>query len=617
MSKGRTIVEESARFRPGSSVGFWSGLAESYRSLSGARTRQFYTLLALMVIGAIAEFTTIGAILPFLSLLSDPAALGRFPVIDRIFSWLAPEGGPDRLFAATAIFAFLVIVSGAVRFELARLMQHFAFRVNHDLMLKIERQFLFQPYSFHIEQNTSTLIASVEKVELFVFDALLPLMQALTAGLIGLFIIAALVAIDPVTAVIAAAAFAAMYILVSLRVKDRLAANSAAVARGVDARLRILNESLGGIRDVIVDGSQSLYLDMFERENAKLNRARANTTVIASAPRFIIETIGILAMTAIAVWQSQRQGGFAAALPLLGAIALSAQRLLPLIQQLYGSWSSAAGHLSLVGEVGALLTLPMPSRPEERTIKPLPLKKRIEIDKVSFAYRSRKSAALEDMTFEIPAGSVVALIGPTGSGKSTVADLLMGLIDPDSGAIRVDGVRLSGDRRLRWQRSIAHVPQSIFLADTSIAQNIALSCPNAPIDMKRVAKAAETAQLAEFVESLPDGYHSFVGERGIRLSGGQRQRLGIARAVYKRPRVLVLDEATSALDEATETAVMDALLSLEGSPTVVIIAHRLSTVARSDRVIRLHQGRIVEIGTCAEVIGGAINRGANSASELR
>ena len=605
MSNGAITANRSARAGDGAPLGFWAGLGAIYSSLSAARRRQFFVLLVLMFVGAFAEIATIGAVIPFLSLLSDSASDGRFGLAARLFSWLGSETAGERLVTASAVFALVIVASGAVRFELARSMQHFAYDLNHELMLRIERVLLFQPYSFHVERNTSTLIAAVDKVEVLVFEALVPLMQAVISGFIALFIIAALVAVDPLTAMVAAAVFAAMYFLVSIRMKSRLTANSVVIARGFEERLRILQESLGGIRDVIIDGSQSTYVDLFDRENSKLNRARSNTTVISSAPRYAIETAGILAIVAIALWESQRQGGFATAVPVLGAIAIGAQRLLPLVQLVYRGWSTAAGYFSVIGQTGALLQLPVDTATDGTEGPPLQLRKRIEVDNLGFAYRTRRRRALEGISFDIAAGSTVALVGETGSGKSTLADLLMGLIDPDEGEIRIDGTVLTGANRRRWQRSIAHVPQAIFLADASIARNIAISCPGEPLDMERVAEAAGTAQLAEFVEGLPEGYDTFVGERGIRLSGGQRQRLGIARAVYKRSSVLVLDEATSALDEATEAAVMDGLHGLGRGRTLIIIAHRRSTIAHADLVVRIDNGRLAEVGTVEQILGPA------------
>lgn len=561
--------------------------------MSAPRRRQFYWLIALMAVGAIAELATIGSVVPFVSLLANPAGFARFRWMD-----FGAALGLDPLAAGAVLFASLVVVAGAIRLQLAWSVQNFSYLLGHEIMIAIQRRVLLQPYRFHIQQNTSTLLAAIEKVEVLVFDVLLPTMQALAATVLAIFIIAALVWIDPFIALVAASASAALYLLVSAAARKRLAENSDAIGRSYNERMKIAQESLGSIRDVIIDGTQDAYVRLFERIDLQLCIARANTAFLASAPRFMIETVGILVIAAIAVAGAQREGGLAGALPVLGAIAFGAQRLLPLLQQIYHSWSTASGYVSVVGQTAELLRLPVePSGRAAGAVRPLPLRDRITVEDVSFAYPTRRGSALADVSFEIPAGSAIALVGETGSGKSTLADILMGLLEPDDGRICIDGTRLTNANRPRWQRSIAHVPQSIFLADTSIARNIALALGDEPVDLAQVIDAARKAQLNSFIQSLPDGYETVIGERGIRLSGGQRQRLGLARAIYKRAPVLVLDEATSGLDEATEAAVIDSLDELrKQGRTIIIIAHRRSTIARVDLVVTLEKGRIASIG---------------------
>jgi ABC-type multidrug transport system fused ATPase/permease subunit len=580
-------------------------MRELYDILSPRRRHQLYLVAALTLAGALAELATIGAVLPFLSLLADPGRIDKVPALVAAFDAVGATTNHSRLIASAVAFILLALIAAAVRLQLAWSSQNFVFRLGHDFSVEIQRRLLLQPYSFHISQNTSTLVASLEKVGVLVFNVLQQLMQAATAVVISVFIIAALITVDPFMALAAAAAFALVYLLVSAFMRRRLSANSDIIGHSYDERVKIVQESLGGIRDVIIDSSQSVYLDAFRRVDDRYSIAKANTAFIGAAPRFIIEALGMMLIAVLAIVISARHGGFAAALPVLGALALGSQRLLPLLQQIYLGWSLAAGHESIVMQVLDLLRLPVDddlARPSD--VAPLSLHERIKVEQVSFAYASRRSRALENISFDIPRGRRVALIGRTGSGKSTLADLLMGLIEPSEGRITVDGLPLTRENRRAWQRSIAHVPQAIFLADASIARNIAFGVPEDRVDLPRVIEAAKKAQLDEFVDGLPEGYDTHVGERGIRLSGGQRQRLGIARAIYKQAPVLVLDEATSALDDATEAAVMHALDRLgEEGRTIIMIAHRLSTIAQADIVIRLEAGRLAEIGSHAEVVG--------------
>jgi ABC-type multidrug transport system fused ATPase/permease subunit len=591
-------------------VSVWGALRQMFRFMSPRRRRQFYAVLALMMVGALAELVALGAVLPFLSLLADPSRLSDMPVLPAIFALIGADGQREQLLAAAALFAATAILAGLVRLQLAWSSQGFVFRLGHDLGVEIQRRILNQPFSYHVSHNTSEIVASLEKVQVLVFNVLLQLMQAATAIVIALFIIGALIWVDPLTAAVSAGAFGAIYAVVSAFTRQRLATNSGIITSAYGHRVQIIQESLGGIRDVIIDNSQPVYLEEFRRVDDQFSRAKATTAFIGAAPRFAIEAVGMVLLAALALVLAEREGGVAGALPVLGALALGAQRLLPLIQQIYYGWTTMAAHRGVAADVLRLLRLPIrDDAVGAPVLPPLRAEGRIAVEEVTFVYAGREEPALDRVSLEIPKGARIALIGQTGSGKSTLADLLMGLLEPTSGRVTVDGTPLLGDARRAWRRNIAHVPQAIFLADTSIARNIAFGCNPDEIDMGRIEQAARRAQLHDFIASLPQGYETGVGERGVRLSGGQRQRLGIARALYKEARVLVLDEATSALDDATEAAVMESFHQLRDEDlTIIMIAHRLSTIAECDIVARLEKGRIAELGSYDEVVGRSAER---------
>lgn len=586
-------------------VGVREALRQLFRVMSPARRRQFYAVLGLMIAGAFAELVAIGTVLPFLSLLADPGKLNELPIVASLFSALGAETQAELMITATLVFGAAVLVAGALRLQLAWSSQGFVFSLGHDIAVEVQRRILSQPYSYHISNNTSEIVASLEKVQILAYNVLLQVMQAAIAAVIALFIIIALVQVDPTTALLSAAAFALMYTAVSAFTRGRLAQNSAVNAAAYNQRVQMIQESLGGIRDIIIDKSQDVYLQMFERVDARFTRAKAMTNFIAAAPRFVIEAGGMILLAVLALVMAEREQGLAGALPVLGALALGAQRLLPLIQQIYYGWTALAGNQHVMGDVLRLLQLPEHDLGGvDRRVEPLSFERDIRLENVSLVYPGRAEPALDAINLVIPRGSQVALIGQTGSGKSTLADLLMGLLEPSSGRLAVDGVALIGRERSAWQRSIAHVPQAIFLADTSIERNIAFGCRDEEIDRDRVVSAARRAQLHDVIEQLPEGYATSVGERGVRLSGGQRQRLGIARALYKRAPVLVLDEATSALDDAVEATIIDNLRELGGEGmTIIMIAHRLSTIVDSDLVVRLESGRIAEVGSFSAVVG--------------
>jgi len=384
--------------------------------------------------------------------------------------------------------------------------------------------------------------------------------------------------------------------------RQRLRRNSQRIAYEQTQVLKALQEGLGGIRDVLLDGTQPVYCDIFRQADQPLRRAQANNIFIGGSPRPAMEALGMVLIAALAYTLSRQAEGIGSALPVLGALALGAQRLLPALQQIYNSWANIAGSHASLADVVLLLDQPLPADLLQPSPAPLLFKDGIRFDAVRFRYTSDGPWVLDDLDLNIPKGARVGFVGSTGSGKSTTLDLMMGLLMPTEGEFLVDGQPISGDRVRAWQRNIAHVPQSIYLADTTLAENIAFGVPPEAIDLDRVREAARQAQIADLIESSPEGYQACVGERGIRLSGGQRQRIGIARALYKQARVLVFDEATSALDNATEQSVMAAIEGLGSDLTILLIAHRLTTVRRCDIIVELEHGRVRAQGTYEQLL---------------
>jgi ATP-binding cassette subfamily B protein len=403
---------------------------------------------------------------------------------------------------------------------------------------------------------------------------------------------ATLLIIDPVVAIFAAASFGSAYGVIAWLTRRRLVHNSQCIAIEQTQVVKALQEGLGAIRDVLLDGTQNVYCDVYRKAILQLQRAGGENNFINQAPRYAMEALGMALIAAFVLALSHRPGGVAAALPILGMLALGAQRLLPLMQQLYGNWSVVAGSKAALADVMALLDQPLPAQASQPEPEPLKLRDAIRFENIGFRYGSNGPMVLEGINLTIHKGARVGFIGSTGSGKSTALDLLMGLLEPTQGKILVDGQPVNLDRQRAWQRTVAHVPQSIFLADSTIAENIAFGILPDEIDLERVRKAAIQARISEFIESRPEGYSAIVGERGVRLSGGQRQRIGIARALYKQANVLIFDEATSALDNETEEAVMQAIEGLSEDLTILIIAHRLTTLKNCDVIFKLEDGDI-------------------------
>jgi len=557
-------------------------------------------LLAMLASGA-AEVFSLAAVLPFLAVLTNPAYLWRqVPLVQQLASAVGVHEPSGLLLPATMLFAAGAVLAAAVRLVNLWLNGRVAAAIGSDLSCEAYRRTLYQPYSVHVQRNSSRVITATTTHIAQTVLVINTTLQLATALVVAVGLLAALVVADWQVALIAVVVFGGAYGLLLLNSRGRLAANSAAVAWASQQQLKALQEGLGSIRDVLLDGSQPTYLEIYRQADRPLRQKQAESTFIGAFPRYAIEALGLLLIALLALLLSWQRGSSDAVIPVLGTLALGSQRLLPAMQQMYSGWALINGCRSAVDDVLVMLNQPMPVPLLREGHRPLGLVLSVRLQQLSFRYSDDGPSVLNQIDVEIHRGERIGIIGSTGSGKSTFVDLLMGLLKPTAGKILVDGQDLHAvdhpELLMAWRSSIAHVPQSIYLADGSIAENIAFGLPKDQIDMAMVRQAAEQAQIAAFIESSTKGYNSFVGERGIRLSGGQRQRIGIARALYKQAQVLVFDEATSALDSATEQMVMEAIESLSKQLTIVMVAHRLSTVERCDRVIKLNQGCLVSDG---------------------
>lgn len=571
-----------------------------FQHVSKRRRWQLVGVVFLMLVGAASEMATLGAVVPFLGLLANPSLADQYPVIGHVLNVLGINSG-NLLLGAGLIFSLITVLAAAVRIVLMWVVYRFTYGLGADLGGEVYRHTLYQPYAWHVSQNTSQVLAGIQKVNAITNGIIVQALQGgvsliMTAGILGMLLV-----IDFKVAVLAGSGFASLYAVTSWITKKRLRENGQIIARNETLRMQAVQEGLGGIRDVLLDGAQPLYHRRFAVLDHVMRTRQAENSFFAAAPRFVIEAVGMVMIVGLAFWLSGRDGGLSNAIPVLGALAIGAQRLLPQMQQVYAAWSSIMGSRKNLHDVLNLLdrsikqkSIAKPRFPANadnvdslnQAAKPL-----VTFKQVGFRYKADSAAILDKISLDIPLGARIGIVGQTGSGKSTLVDLIMGLLDPSEGQILIDGQLLNQENQRAWQSQIAHVPQSIFLSDATIAENIAFGVPVDRIDLARVRKAAEQAQLKPFIDTLPQQYDTEVGERGVRLSGGQRQRIGLARALYKQADVLVLDEATSALDDATERAVMKALSELGSEITVLMIAHRLSTLAQCDAILCLEAQR--------------------------
>lgn len=578
-------------------------LVRLWHHLSRRRRTQFRLLMGLMLVSAFMEVVSLGAVLPFLGILVAPDRVLNHPIVaDVIQAWGITSA--DKLaLPLTVAFVTAALMAGAVRILLLWASTRLSVASGADLSIEVYRRTLYQPYHVHVARNSSAVISGItNKVSNVVFGVLLASLTLVSSTVLLVVIVIALISIDPMVAAVAAIGFGASYALITWMSRRRLHRNSERIAYEQTQVIKALQEGLGGIRDVLLDGTQPVYCEIYRQADYPLRRAQGNNVFIGQSPRYVMEALGMVLIAALAYALSRQAGGIATALPVLGALALGAQRLLPALQQIYSAWTSIAGNHASLADTISMLDQPLPAEILKPAPAPLLLQDAICFDAVRFRYASDGPWVLDGVNLTIPKGARVGFVGSTGSGKSTLLDLLMGLLMPTEGQLLVDGQSISGNRRSAWQRSIAHVPQSIYLADTTLAENIAFGVPRDAIDLDWVQQVAREAQIADFIESSPQGYQAYVGDRGIRLSGGQRQRIGIARALYKQASVLVFDEATSALDNATEQSVMAAIEGLSSNLTILLVAHRLTTVRRCDTILELEHGKVVAQGSYEQLL---------------
>lgn len=575
---------------------FWGHLAVR-------RKRQLGVLMVLMVLASFAEVLSLGAVLPFLGILTAPEKVFKYSAVQPILQTFGIQTAQELLLPITVAFIVAALLAGAMRLLLLYANTRLSHSIGADLSFEIYRRTLHQPYAVHVSRNSSEIISGItSKAGLIIGGLLMPLLTFLGSVCILVAVLAALLVVNPTVTLVAFFGFGTIYGVVIFLTRKRLAKNSRRAAMESTQVIKVLQEGLGGIRDVLIDGNQDEYCRNYRNADIPLRKAQASTIFIAGSPRYAAEALGMAFIAILAYAMAQMPGGVSSAITTLGVLALGAQRLLPVLQQSYSAIVAMRGAKASLSDALHLLNQPVDDKVYSAEGTPVPFCKALQLYNLGYRYAPHGPWVLRDLNLTIPRGSRTGFIGQTGSGKSTLLDIIMGLLVPSQGDVKIDGIELAPKTQRAWQRRIAHVPQSIYLADSSIAENIAFGVTSGQIDMVRVRLAAQQAQIADYIETLPDQYQTHVGERGVRLSGGQRQRIGIARALYKQAEVIVFDEATSALDNDTERAVMDAIECLGGDLTILIIAHRLSTLQRCDQVVELSHGHLVRTGSYEDVV---------------
>jgi ATP-binding cassette, subfamily B, bacterial PglK len=568
--------------------------------------RRALLLLGMILIMALLDTTSLASIMPLVLVLSHPGVVESNRYLSAVYHWFAFRD-VDEFLLFLGLFLFGVVIGSTAFKALTTLaMLRFATMRQYTLSRRLFKVYLRRPYEWFLSQHSADLGKSVlSEVQQVIVGALIPAMQLFTQAALALLMIALLMLIHPFLALTVTVILGGMYAAVMLVSRGYLGLIGADRVRANMERFRICNEAFSGIKDIKLLGLEDAFLARFRAPSMRFMKHQATVQTINQLPQFAIQTIAISGVLVIILYQMMRKGTDYETLSLLALYAVAGYRVLPALQRIY----QATAQMQFAGPAVDFLYRDLVQAFGESTEaklrqdqQPLRLLRKLEFQDVSYSYPAGHAPALNGVTLTIPAWSTVGFVGRTGAGKTTAVDLLLGLLEPTAGQLSVDGVPITGANKRAWQRSVGYVPQHIFIADDSVAANIAFGVDREEIDMGAVERAARVANLHEFVtEELELGYDTMLGERGIRLSGGQRQRVGIARSLYRDPDAIIMDEATSALDNITERAVMDAVSNLHSRKTTILVAHRLTTVQRCDTIFVFDYGTIIASGTYGQL----------------
>jgi ATP-binding cassette subfamily B protein len=558
------------------------------------RRVQMKLLFLLMLVTAFFEILSIGSIIPFLAAITDPSIITKYDFIENILISLNINTQREFIKIFTIVFCIAAVLASFMRLILLYSSSKISHMIGAEFGFDIYKKTLYQPYSIHVTRNSSEIISVISvKVQMIIVNVISALLAIITSLILAITILSFLIYMNPYIAISVIIFFGSLYSLLTFLSRREVLRGGESIANEATQIVKTLQEGLGAIRDIILDGNHNLYRSIYEESELNLRKAQIKNQVIRESPRFIMEGIAMVGIACLAFFLTS-DGGVSNALPMLGVVAIGSQRLLPLIQNGYNAIIKLRGSEATINDVLYFLEQQDPPS-ESKTNEILSLKSNISLESISFKYLDDGPEVINNLSLTIKYGERIGFIGETGSGKSTLIDLVMGLLSPLSGHISIDGKILNQTNLRKWQNNIAHVPQSIYLSDQSIRENIAFGIPKNEIDFDRVLDASRKAEIHGFVKKMPNKYETKIGERGVMLSGGQKQRLGIARALYKDVSLMVLDEATSALDQMTENKIMNTFHNLEGTKTILMIAHRITTLKDCDRIFEISSNGAKEI----------------------
>ncbi|OOE33410.1 multidrug ABC transporter ATP-binding protein [Salinivibrio kushneri] len=581
----------------------YNRLKTLFNLLTADQRKRLVRLQILVVLMAFAELTSVVAIGPFMALVGDIGQLQGDGKLAHLYQYSGLASPTDFIFwVGVAVLVSLTIAAIISMYTSWRL-SLYAQQVGAELSVRLYRYYMSQSWLFHAGGSSSQLTNKVAQETNRITQTIIqPTMQLVAKAVLAIVMASAVFVYNPSVALAGLAVFTIAYIILYRTVRKKLSQNGINITSANRQRFTLMNEGFGGIKDTLLLGRQTDFNQRYQSASEKFGHAQGVTKGLSQAPRYAMELIAFGSVIFLVLYLVKTyDGNPGQILPILSVYALAGFKLLPAFQQIYTGVAQIRGNLSAFDNLEQDLIASQYAAETSSTRDKLKPTHHVQLNNVTFQYPSKEDPALQGLSLELPVNQVIGLVGASGSGKSTAIDILLGLIEPNQGSLQIDGTPITADNVRSWQNNIGFVPQSIFLSDATIRENIAFGLPLDEIDEQKVRKAAKMAHLEELLEQLPNGLDTRVGERGVQLSGGQRQRIGIARALYDDADVLVLDEATSALDGITEKLVMDAIHDFAGNKTIIMIAHRLSTVQQCDCIYMLEQGKVIDHGTYAEL----------------
>ncbi len=562
-------------------------------------------LLVKMVVMAFLEVAGIASISPFLAVLGNKNLVTENEYLQRLYTSMEFTSELNFMIFLASGAILMLVLSSVFKAYVHYSKYWFCAERKHSISMYLLNFYVHQPYEFFLQKNSSELSKIIlTEVQVVVSKIIVQLLHFASFFFVTLFIVTTLFVVDPFLAVFVSGGVGGFYILFYLGVRKLLGRIGAERVRENNLKFKLVSEVFGGIKELKVLGKEKSFVNLFEKPSFNACRAESLEQTFSLLPRYLVESAGFIVMFIAILYLKSENANLGEILPVMGVYALAGYRLMPALQGMYGASSSIRYGLPALDELlDNMRNARTQKNQKDIVAESVSFKDSFTIEGLTFFHPECETPTLEDINLKLKKNESLGIIGATGAGKSTLVEVLLGLLRAENGKLLVDGKSLNTDSLMRgWQTQIGYVPQFIFLSDDTIASNIAFGIPTDEVSLSRVQEVAKMAMIHDFIEELPEGYNTQVGERGVRLSGGQRQRIGIARALYNDPELIIFDEATSALDKNTEKQLMIAIEKVMGAKTIVMIAHRLETVQKCDKVIRLDKGRIIQEGSAEQVL---------------